>query len=227
MGMPIPFYIAPPLIVIPAPQQAINPARIARSFRLGTYRLGGEQPHIPGPPGPTYIWGRILPPDLPAPPVPAVQVYDDQLDNYGIIDLPITIPATGPRSVRGALDTILESVNFTSSYTPPSSYVSTKKKMMFKDFGIRDQVSLIKNEFVALAKLIFEHPECIKDKFIDSKKLTNSQAKEIFLSVDKLNMADCSCCRKLNINLLKSRPVDKELEPLIDIAQSVAKSKQY
>lgn len=213
--MPIPFYTAPPLIVIPAPQQANQP-RVPR-----TLRFGGEQPIRFNP---NFVIQPAAPNNRPVAPDRNEELYNATLNltipaEQDLLHIDDDIqPAVRSPPVR------FSDIDFTAF---SSSSPKPKKKMMFKDFGIRDQVSLIKNEFVALAKLMFEHPESIKANFIANKRLTNSQAKEIFLSVDKLNMSKCSCCRKLNINLLKSKPVDKELEPLIDIAQSIVKTKTF
>jgi hypothetical protein len=99
-------------------------------------------------------------------------------------------------------------------------------KMQFDGLSILDKITLTKREFAAIVKTIFEHPEVLKG-LVSEKKLTHKQSKIIFAYVNKLNAMNCACCRKFNPSLLKATPIEKELEPLLDIAQTNVKTRMH
>lgn len=98
--------------------------------------------------------------------------------------------------------------------------------MRFGDLGINDKVAYTKREFSNIVKNVFENPELLKG-LINDKKLSNEQSKEIFAFVNKLNSKKCACCRRFDVTKLKLDPIEKELSPLLDIAQGNVKSRTY
>lgn len=101
-----------------------------------------------------------------------------------------------------------------------------KSKMYFGDLNHQQQITAIKREFSSLVKTIFDHPENLK-RYILEKKLSNDQSRAIWNSVNKLNANKCPCCRRFSANSLSLSPVERDLEPLIDIAQALAKTRNY
>jgi hypothetical protein len=96
----------------------------------------------------------------------------------------------------------------------------------YDDLAIGMQVQLIKNEFVAIVRRVFETPSILRT-YIADKKLSSAQAKTILTAVDKLNASPCACCRTFNPSKLKLAPTDEELEPLIDIARAALKTRHF
>lgn len=97
--------------------------------------------------------------------------------------------------------------------------------MYFEDLSNEQKIEVMKREFITILKSVFDNPESLK-AYVTNKKLSREQAKQIFKNLHKLNMNKCPCCRKFDQKLLTT-PIDRELEPLIDIAQSSAKSRSY
>jgi hypothetical protein len=98
--------------------------------------------------------------------------------------------------------------------------------MNFSDISINDKIAFMKREFSAIVKNIFENPETLKT-YIGSKKLSNDQSKIILQSINKLNSKTCACCRKFDVSKLQMAPVERDLEPLLDIAQDNVKTRSY
>lgn len=98
--------------------------------------------------------------------------------------------------------------------------------MYFTDLSVPDRIAYTKKEFLVIVKSVFENPESLKS-FVDQKKLSNEQSKLIFKFVNKLNSKTCMCCRKFDQSKLQMGPVERELEPLLDIAQTNVKAKAY
>lgn len=97
--------------------------------------------------------------------------------------------------------------------------------MHFEDLSNEGKIDVMKREFITVLKSVFDNPESLKS-FITNKKLSREQAKLIFKNLHKFNKNKCPCCRQFDQKLLTT-PIDTELEPLIDIAQSSAKSRTY
>jgi|ERR1700722_4118063 len=97
--------------------------------------------------------------------------------------------------------------------------------MYFEDLNNQEKIDVMKQEFIVLVKSIFDKPDTLK-VYTSNKSLSRDQAKQIFKTLNKLNVNKCLCCRKFDQSLL-STPIDRELEPLIDIAQSTARSRSY
>lgn len=109
------------------------------------------------------------------------------------------------------------------------NYILHKEKkpiMYFQDLSIPDRITFTKREFSALVKNIFEHPETLKT-LVNEKKLSNDQTKIILKIIHKMNSKTCVCCRRFDAAKLQLSPIDRELEPLLDIAQSNVKSRTY
>jgi len=96
----------------------------------------------------------------------------------------------------------------------------------FSDFSPSDKVSLIKHEFSALIKSVFENPALLKS-FINEKLIDNGQSKSILQLVNKFNSKTCVCCRRYDPSKVKLIPIEPELEPLVDVARSIAEKKSY
>jgi hypothetical protein len=97
--------------------------------------------------------------------------------------------------------------------------------MYFEDLSNQEKIDVMKREFITLLKSVFDNPESLK-VYITNKTLSKEQAKQIFKNLHKLNANKCPCCRRFDSRLLGT-PIDRELEPLIDIAQSTARSRSY
>lgn len=97
--------------------------------------------------------------------------------------------------------------------------------MKFEQLPPNDKIRYAKQEFQSVVRNIFEHPEMIRN-LIDSKKLTILQSKAIIKSINKLNTYECGCCRRFDATKLQF-PIQKDLEPIIDIAQSNVRTKNY
>jgi hypothetical protein len=98
--------------------------------------------------------------------------------------------------------------------------------MLFNEFSHSDRASLVKKEFLALVKTIFEQPEKLK-AYIQQGALSNEQGKYILMAIHALNISTCACCRKMDQRKIKLQPIDVELDPLLDIARSIAREKRY
>jgi len=104
--------------------------------------------------------------------------------------------------------------------------IKKKKPMYFADLTVNDKIAYTKREFAALAKTIFENPETLKS-LITEKKISNDQSKIILQLIHKLNSKTCVCCRRFDASKLQMAPVEREFEPLLDIAQGNVKSRTY
>jgi hypothetical protein len=98
--------------------------------------------------------------------------------------------------------------------------------MRFQELNTPEKVEYIKREFSILVKSIFDTPEILKS-WINEKHLSNGDAKSILKLVNGFNSKTCGCCRRYDPNKLKLIPVDPELEPILDLARSVAEKKVY
>lgn len=96
----------------------------------------------------------------------------------------------------------------------------------FTDLSVPDRIAYTKREFSSVVKSVFENPEILKN-LINEKKISNDQSKIILKTVNKLNSKTCACCRRFDPSKLQMGPIEKELEPLLDIAQNVVKAKTY
>jgi hypothetical protein len=97
----------------------------------------------------------------------------------------------------------------------------------FSDFSPGDKVILIKQEFTTLVKSIFDTPEVLKT-FIDQKLIDNKQSKSILQLINSFNSKTCVCCRRYDqAKVNKMIPINSELEPLVDMARSIAEKKLY
>jgi hypothetical protein len=96
----------------------------------------------------------------------------------------------------------------------------------FDALTVGDRITYTKREFSSIVKNIFENPESLKT-YINDKKLSNDQSKIILKVIDTLNSKNCSCCRRFDANKLQLTPIQKELEPLLDIAQINVKTRNY
>jgi hypothetical protein len=95
----------------------------------------------------------------------------------------------------------------------------------FAQLQPKDQTRYAKQEFLNIIRDIFENPEVLKT-MIGDKKLTVAQSKAIIKSVNKLNARECGCCRSFDANKLPM-PIQKELDPIIDIAHTIVRTKNY
>lgn len=105
-------------------------------------------------------------------------------------------------------------------------YGQGKKTMYFSDLPVTDRIAYTKREFATLVRSIFEHPETLKTMIVE-KKLSNDQSKIILKLIHKLNSKTCVCCRRFDVSKLQMSPVEKDFEPLLDIAQENVKTKTY
>jgi hypothetical protein len=101
-----------------------------------------------------------------------------------------------------------------------------KKQMYFTDLNPKDKITFTKREFSALVKSIFENPELLKI-YVNEKKISNDQSQIVLKHIMKLNSKACVCCRKFDVGKLSMMPIEKDLEPLLDIAQANVKVKSY
>lgn len=101
-----------------------------------------------------------------------------------------------------------------------------KKPMHFTELTVNDRIAYTKREFAALVKTIFENPETLKS-LINEKKISNDQSKVVLQLIHKLNSKTCVCCRRFDAAKLQMAPVERDLEPLLDIAQGNVKSRTY
>jgi hypothetical protein len=97
--------------------------------------------------------------------------------------------------------------------------------MKFDQLSPADKARAAKQEFQHLLRSIFENPETLKAMIAD-KKLTVVQSKAIIKSVNKLNARDCGCCRSFDATKLPL-PIQKELDPIIDIAHVNVRAKNF
>lgn len=208
-----------PIVEIPAAPEPAPPVIIPRNRNRGVYNTDFESIHFQRleqnnrtRPEPYFI--------------PAVQLHaDDYLEipaappNIPYIPLHIGIPE---------LPELPDLLN-----NPPVRELSFKKistktrvsKMRFEDLDETSKIEYMKREFNYLVKFIFDNPEGLKALVVE-KKLSKEQAKLIFKNINCLNSSTCLCCRRFDQKLLK-KPIEPELEPLIDLAQATAKSKSY
>lgn len=98
--------------------------------------------------------------------------------------------------------------------------------MRFTELPVDNKISYVKNEFAILVKSIFDTPEILKT-FITAQQISNAQSKAILNFVNKLNSKTCVCCRRYDPSKVKLLPIDPELEPVLDIARSIAEKKVY
>lgn len=113
--------------------------------------------------------------------------------------------------------------------TEKVQYLNNKEKpttMHFSDLSVNERISYMKREFSALIKSIFENPELLKS-FIDQKRISNDQGKIVLSIINSLNSKSCVCCRKFDATKLRTTPIERELEPLLDIAQTTVKEKRF
>ena len=97
----------------------------------------------------------------------------------------------------------------------------------FVDFPVSERVGLVKKEFIAVIRRVFDKPQELK-AMIASGKLTNDQGKQILTKLVELNTnSDCVCCRKFDQRKLPLQPIDQVFEPLLDVAIEIAKTKSY
>lgn len=96
----------------------------------------------------------------------------------------------------------------------------------FRELSGRDQITYMKREFNSLTKTIFENPELLKI-YVNEKMISDEQAHIILNHINKLNSKTCVCCRRYDPAKLKVSPIEKDLEPLLDIAQMVVMEKRY
>jgi hypothetical protein len=101
-----------------------------------------------------------------------------------------------------------------------------KKQMLFKDLSDGDRISYTKHEFSELIKNIFENPEILKS-LVNERKISNEQSKIMLDHIHKMNSKTCVCCRRFDAAKLKMAPVERELEPLLDVAQTNVKARSY
>jgi hypothetical protein len=110
-----------------------------------------------------------------------------------------------------------------------SAYYKAKTKpvkpMQFDDLDNGDKVEIMKQEFMLLVKTTFEKPDSL-NAYVVSNKLSKDQAKAIFKQLRNFNSNKCMCCPKFDGKLLKT-PIDRDLEPLIDLAQTTARARNY
>lgn len=107
-----------------------------------------------------------------------------------------------------------------------SDLVKEKKMTYFADLPIEHKILYTKREFSALVKNIFEHPEMLK-ALVNEKKLSNEQSKIVLKIIHKMDSKTCVCCRRFDANKLQLSPIERELEPLLDIAQTNVKARTY
>lgn len=97
----------------------------------------------------------------------------------------------------------------------------------FLDFSVSDRIGLVKKEFIALVRKVFDKPQELK-VMITAGKLSNEQGKAILTKLPQLAVSsDCVCCRKFDQQKLQLQPVERALEPLLDMACEVARAKNY
>lgn len=97
---------------------------------------------------------------------------------------------------------------------------------IFEELSTNDKIAYTKREFIAVVRRVFENPEALKS-FVVDKKISNDQSKIILTAVNNLNSKTCACCRQFSNDKLKLSPIEKELLPLLDIAQANVKGKAY
>lgn len=98
--------------------------------------------------------------------------------------------------------------------------------MLFIDLGHRDQIRVIKDEFVIIVRSIFERPNSLK-QYVNNGQVDNDQSQAIFKSINELNDRPCVCCRHFAYHKLCLTPIDKTLEPLLEIAKINVKTRNY
>lgn len=98
--------------------------------------------------------------------------------------------------------------------------------MKYEEFNKLDKIEFVKNELKCLVKSVFEKPEMLKD-FILDKRLSREESKAILKKLNSFNSKTCVCCRMFDSKKFKFFPLDSEIEPLVDIARSIAESKNY
>jgi hypothetical protein len=98
--------------------------------------------------------------------------------------------------------------------------------MHYSDFSPNDKITVLKQEFSAVIKSIFDTPEVLKT-YVAQKFIDNAQSKSILNFVNRFNSKTCVCCRRFDPTKIKMVPIDPELEPLLDVARSNAEKKSY
>lgn len=96
----------------------------------------------------------------------------------------------------------------------------------FNDYSQSQKVGLIKKDYIAYIRLLFDDPSQLKT-LITEKKITAENAKSILQKINELNAKPCACCRMFDQTKLQMGPIDPELNPLLDIVQQVALKKYY
>lgn len=96
----------------------------------------------------------------------------------------------------------------------------------FNELNKFDRIRLVKAEFMSLVSLIFNNPEQLK-VFVENKQLSIGQAKNVFRTVNSFNSNSCFCCRKFDQRKVLFHPIDQNLQPIIDIAQSILQNKKF
>jgi hypothetical protein len=94
----------------------------------------------------------------------------------------------------------------------------------YADLSIGDKITVIKREYSEFIKTIFHKPESLQS-LVDQNKITIGQAKSIIKSLEKLNASDCVCCRRYSPDKLKLKPIDKDLDPLLEVARDMMRKK--
>lgn len=96
--------------------------------------------------------------------------------------------------------------------------------MRFDDLSVKDQISVVKNEVSDLFKNVFQDPS-ILTKYLNEGKLTKEQIKPALTCLRKFNASNCGCCMRLDLNKLNSSSLEADLEPFLEICQSLARSR--
>jgi hypothetical protein len=97
---------------------------------------------------------------------------------------------------------------------------------LFNNLSIQSKIQQVKHDFLQFVKSIFENPTILKS-YIDQNKLSNDQSKVIISKLNILNSKSCGCCRRFDSKKLSMNPISIELEPLLEIAQQIAKQRNY
>jgi hypothetical protein len=98
--------------------------------------------------------------------------------------------------------------------------------MKFSALGSSDQVKVMKTEFTNMVKSLFDNPEQLK-QFVNDKKISIEQAKSIIVCVNRFNAMECGCCRRFEPQKLNAVPLDKNLEPILDLVQENIRRKEF
>jgi hypothetical protein len=98
--------------------------------------------------------------------------------------------------------------------------------MIFSKLSEKSQITHVKNEYANLVKKIFYEPEVLS-VYAEEYKIPVAQCKVILKIINSFNSKPCVCCRQFDSKKMFSGPIDQNLEPILTMAQTIVKQKEY